>query len=115
MVDIVFVKDANNNYIGADIKGHANYNPGNDIVCSAVSALGYALIGALNNSVDDVYVKAENSGEIMCRLKEDEFDNYYLIPNPFEESNIIFETIYIGMLQIEKAYPDNVSVVIAID
>lgn len=83
-------------------QGHAEYNPGNDIVCSAVSALLYTLAGALQNLCG--YGKRSfrfeaGDTEIHCRP-------------PDKTAITIFDTTIIGLLQIEKQYPDNVHITI---
>jgi uncharacterized protein YsxB (DUF464 family) len=80
--------------------GHADYNAGNDIVCAGCSALYYALIGTLENkdahvnnfieSSESGYAKVSFSGDLVSRT--------------------VFETVIVGLLQIEKTYPDNVSI-----
>ena len=74
--------------------GHALFNPGNDIVCSAVSALFYAFAGFLYNDskvrrfgihLDSGDAKIEARGDIQQA----------------------FDVFMIGLLQIEKAYPSN--------
>ena len=90
-------------YEECHISGHAEFNPGNDIVCSAVSALGFALIGSLKNlnGISFRQLQADNGIDIVIE--------------PFtgtmqKISDTIFQTIYIGLMQIEKAYPGHVQV-----
>lgn len=75
-------------------EGHALFNPGNDIVCSAVSALFYAFAGFLHNS--SVVRRADvhlNSGNAKIKARGD-----------IQQA---FDMFMIGLLQIEKAYPSN--------
>lgn len=103
MVKVCF-KKGNYGYEECHIDGHAEYNGGNDIVCSAVSALGFALIGALKNlaGVSFRELQAEKGIDVVI--------------NPFSKESLrlltetIFMTIYIGLKQVEKAYPDNVKI-----
>ena len=89
-----------------EIKGHAGYNPGNDIVCSAISGLAYTLWGAVINlcGINDI------------RYKDDPGDFLLDIPIKNLSSPIygklktIFLTVYTGIKLIAKSYPDNVEV-----
>lgn len=93
MINIkVSVKDDD---YSVEAEGHALFNPGNDIVCSAVSALFYAFAGFLHNS--SVVKRADihlNSGDAKIKARGD-----------IQQA---FDMFMIGLLQIEKAYPNNI-------
>ena len=73
-------------------EGHALFNPGNDIVCSAVSALFYAFAGFLyNDSKVRRFGIHLDSGDAKIKAKGD--------------IKQAFDVFIIGLLQIEKAYP----------
>ena len=83
------------------VTGHAGYNPGNDIVCSAVSGLAHALYGYPENSRDKIRAIGrmdKDKGQMQIRIKGDDS----LLP--------AFEVVTIGLKQIAKKYPDHVSV-----
>jgi uncharacterized protein YsxB (DUF464 family) len=102
MTKIYFKKDGDN-YISAEIVGHAGFNPGNDIVCSAISALGWTLLGALEN-VDGAEVEySVKSGEITCKT-------FTVDESEKDKVNCIFETVLIGLKQIELAHPENLKI-----
>lgn len=77
--------------------GHALFNPGNDIICSAVSALFYAFAGFLHNNskVRRAEVHLE-SGDAKIKASGD--------------IKQAFDVFAIGLLQIEKSYPDNIKI-----
>lgn len=78
-------------------EGHALFNPGNDIVCSAVSALFYAFAGYLHN--DSKVRRADihlDSGDAKIKAKGD--------------IKQAFDVFIIGLLQIEKAYPSFINI-----
>ncbi len=81
------------------LKGHAGYAyEGGDIVCSAVSALFYALCGYLKNTIDEglvIHSMKSGEGEVECTLAGEEAMRF----------------TYIGLLQIMLAYPENLAVV----
>ena len=80
--------------ITIDAKGHADYNPGNDIVCSGVSALLQAMQGYLMYASKSFEVDAR-SGFMHMEYK-----------GHIEATKMLI----IGLLRIQKAYPDNVNV-----
>lgn len=82
------------------MEGHAGYNPGNDIVCSAASALGQALYGYLDNNRDKITVDRmdKDKGQMHISIKGDTS----LLP--------AFEVVTLGLMQIAKKYPEHVKV-----
>ena len=73
-------------------KGHATGSPE---VCAGISALVYALEGFLENYCDDFHVKHEPGDvEIWYAYRDDD----------------IFHMFLIGLLEIEKGYPDHIRV-----
>ncbi len=81
------------------IYGHAGYDSeGKDIVCSAVSSLGWALIGFLENNANDTseYAHLTDSGKLaVCACSSPAVDAAYSMA-------------VIGLRQIAKKYPDYV-------
>lgn len=80
------------------IKGHAEYNNGNDIVCAGVSAITYTLAGYLLNKRDaGASVELESGqGSLQC------------LRTP--HTDIAIEMAMIGFCQIANTYPNNVSI-----
>lgn len=81
----------------AESEGHAEYNPGNDIVCASVSCLMYTLYGAALELIGNADAKMDKGHSVVL------FEGK-------EKAKILFYTIAIGMLQIQKSYPDHVRV-----
>ena len=86
------------------ISGHACYDSnGNDIVCAAASALGFALLGFLE--------QRDNGGAIDCDwLVESGRLDVTATRNP--ETDIAFEMAMVGLCQLERKYPENVRITI---
>ena len=83
------------------IYGHAGYDEaGKDIVCSAVSSLGWALIGFLENNANDTsdYAHLTDSGRLA------------ISSGSSPEVDAAFRMTLIGLMQIAKKYPDHVRV-----
>jgi uncharacterized protein YsxB (DUF464 family) len=92
-------------FTGCTIDGHAEYNRGNDIVCSAISALGMALVGALKAVKDLDLVRCEYRGgniRIESRLFIEDADQAPV--------DAIYRTVFIGLKQVERSYPKYVQV-----
>jgi uncharacterized protein YsxB (DUF464 family) len=95
---IVITMKSKENKFSVTGKGHAAYNPGQDIVCSAVSCLFYAFAGYLINRED-----------IKCKYRLDSGDSEIEAEGNVKEC---FEMLKIGLMQIEDKYPKFVKVVL---
>lgn len=73
--------------------GHAHFCDGNDIVCAGVSAIVQAFVGAVVNS--DVEIDYS-------------MDRGYCKAVVGKGAGRELRMLIIGIMQIEKAYPDNV-------
>ena len=83
---------------GFDITGHADYDDnGYDVVCAGISALSQSIALALNKHCK-VNAKATN-GWLTVELKE---------PSP--DSLLLLDTLRLGLLEIEKEYPNHIQV-----
>lgn len=100
MVKVTVIK-TDYGYIAMRIDNHA----GDPLVCSAVSALGMALVGTLKG-VDGLDIPACYYGSGMIDVSI----------HPFMDEqkqavvDAIFETVYVGLKQIEGSYPNNINV-----
>jgi uncharacterized protein YsxB (DUF464 family) len=85
-----------------DIDGHAGYNPGMDIVCSAVSILGFILMNEIANM--DGEIKRISPGD----------GNIHIVFKPYKEKREIAEakiyTIMTGYELLAEQYPANVEI-----
>lgn len=79
--------------------GHADYRAGGDIVCAAVSAIVYALAGALSNIPHAALRYRDEAGRftLYCESGDKAACGAVLMAE-------------IGLRQIAAAYPDNVTV-----
>lgn len=101
MVDVTFIKERGRGYCGAKILNHA----GDEKICSAVSALGMTLIGALqrvpNIHFEQVFYE---HGQVSV------FTRLFLDEEAQKEVDTIYQTIWIGLKQLEATYPENLKV-----
>ena len=99
MIKIKSIKNRNSDIKGFTLEGHAAYAPeGQDIVCSAISALSYTLAGALK------YYDIRHSfiDEEVLRIKIEE--------EITDSMSIIIKTIETGYRQIAEQYSNYVSI-----
>lgn len=86
------------------ITGHADFNPGLDIVCSAVSMLTYTLMQCLSDAEDKGCLTEcsinTKSGDVYISVKPEQFYRKLL------ENTV--DTIITGFELLADKYPDNV-------
>lgn len=88
------------------VKGHADYNPGNDIVCAGISTLSYTLLNYLRQAEKEHWISeysyTEEPGDIRM-----EFKAHWLFGREISTAIDVFRT---GMEMLESQYPDNIRV-----
>ncbi|MDI9513489.1 MAG: ribosomal-processing cysteine protease Prp [Clostridiaceae bacterium] len=84
---------------GFKIRGHAGANRQEeyDLVCAAISAIGYTTIGSLVElcGINDY---SESDGSLEMMLPQD------ISPDILAKAEVILETLEIGLKQIEMQY-----------
>ena len=90
-----------------EISGHAGYCPGNDIVCSACSALTQALVGWVLNNPKHIRRLDRLTGysELLPGAGRG-----YISATGDRMLRSAFMTAVIGLCQVAVTYPDNVRV-----
>ena len=95
---------------GYEIKGHAGYRPhGEDIVCAAISILGYTALNSLIEvaNIDEsslVYTIIDEEGYMKVNLKED------IGYAQSQSTQIIFQTLIIGLRLLNEEYKEYISI-----
>ena len=92
---------------GGDIKrlqmtGHADYSPGNDIVCAACSALVFALLAFMEHEPSHTLEVTElvcEKGEVRLEVKGD------------AAFAAAFKTVVYGLTEIAKKYRNHVQLI----
>ena len=93
MITVTYEKKENE--VKITIKGHAGYNPGNDIVCAACSALFFTLMEEMNLT----------RREMALRIMEG--DSFIQVLEPDETA---IRVIMNGYKMIADTYPEHVTV-----
>ena len=88
-------------FVGFHVNGHAGYaKHGEDIVCSAVSALTQTIVLGLT---EHLHLEAgisvdEECGEMHCVLSQS------CSKTECEQAEILFSTLYLGLCSIQESY-----------
>lgn len=104
MIHITFKKNDTNQWIAYEISGHAEFaNPGEDIVCAAVSALAITTCNSIEqiaNYQPIVDVEEELGGFLYVETLSELTDTQQNI------TQILLENLYLGLQSVVDEYPD---------
>lgn len=96
MIKIAIHRDRRMLITGYDVAGHAETQ---DVVCAGVSALAQSAAMGLDKHLGANPLCEAGHGKLTIKLS-----------NPDQLTNAILRTMEIGLLEIEKLYPENVQV-----
>lgn len=101
MIEIKIFRASDGMVEGFHVTGHANTAPhGRDIVCAAVSALTQTALLGIGKYLGREVDFAVRSGSLEMKL----------IAAPDELTSAVFETMILGLHEIEKINPKNVRI-----
>lgn len=105
MIKVHIIRDKSGFIWQFEVKGHAGYSePGEDIVCAAVSVTAYNAVGALDELAGLKECYREKDGYMFCSIPTD------ISEDKKQTVRIILETTVIGFKQIEMEYGRYVAV-----
>lgn len=106
MVKVKITRNKAKNITYFELDGHAGYaKSGDDIVCSAASALAQTTVQGLK-MVADIDIKYDiKDGYLNCRLPKELTERQQLM------STAILETMFIGLKNIEQNYKKHIYVI----
>lgn len=105
MININIGKDLAGNIKRFVVQGHSGYaDEGSDIVCSAISAIAFTSVGAIEEFIGLKGFFKQRDGFMSCKLDMD------ITSELRHDANVIMATAEIGFKQIAYAYPDYVKV-----
>lgn len=85
---------------GITVNGHAGHaEPGNDIVCAAVSALTETLIRSLEDLTEDKIEYELSPGRADVSFR-----------NLSDSGKLLVDSFFIGICGIAKAHPENITI-----
>lgn len=101
MIRITIERNSKGLICGFDAKGHADTGPrGQDIVCAAVSVLTDSIFLGLDQHLRRELEWRAEAGEITVRLKDE----------PDELSEALLATMFLGLSEIQKIYPEKIRI-----
>ena len=104
MIRINIVRDKKGFIWEFAVEGHSGFSdPGSDIICSAVSAVAYTAVGALDE-LADIRGHVEKPGFMKCSIPVG------IDPDRESRAQVILEAMTVGFKQIEREYEEYVSV-----
>lgn len=83
------------------VAGHAGYNPGNDIVCAAVSTLTNNLIYSILDLTETPLKCDIKAGDTIIEYKTEELT---------KEAELLINSFFIGLNGVMGSFPDYVRV-----
>ena len=99
MIRAEIYTQADGKIIGFSVNGHANAAPhGYDIYCAGVSAISQSVFLCIKDHLKRDFDADFSDGKLMIKLKT----------QPDELTEAVFQTMLIGMREIEKIAPKNV-------
>ena len=82
------------------VSGHAGYNPGNDIVCAAVSALVQTFeASAREFTTDEIRSSLQDGNAVIAWPRA-----------PTKELSLLIDSTCLGLIRIAGSYPENIKV-----
>ena len=103
MIQITIYQDSQSRFCGFDCLGHAVYaDPGQDIVCAAVSVLTITAMNAIEELTDASFTQEadEEAGSMTYRLKTFEHD-----------SQLLFRSMVLGLEEMESNYSEYIDLI----
>lgn len=100
MIRVTFLREQGR-LVGFDCKGHADYaEHGQDIVCSAVSALAQtAVLGLVQVAHIPAGYAIEEDGSLHCILGKDATEKQC------KEAELLLKTLSAGLHAVDESYP----------
>ena len=103
-MEVRFYKDREGTVRGFQVSGHSELSPeGNDVLCSAVSALTITAVNAIETfTKDPVRIEAVN---------EEEGFLHFELESVSKESKLLLDSLMLGLRDIQKSYDRYLSVI----
>ena len=96
MIHVTIFQNKYKECVGFQTEGHAEYaDPGEDIVCAAVSALIITTVNSLDEFTDEKIEVGEDDGYVSIHFKTN--------PNT-ERGKLLMDSLILGLTEIEHSY-----------
>lgn len=84
--------------VSLSVQGHAGYNPGNDIVCAAVSALVQTFEQSARDLTTDTIISSMEDGDAVITWPR----------APTTELTVLIDATFIGLSSLAETFPQYV-------
>lgn len=109
MIKVTFKKNKDNEIVAFEISGHAGYaDNGFDIVCAGVSALAINTINSIEQLAKYkpiIDIEEDLGGFLYCEVL------YDLAPKQKEMTEILLNSLVIGLTDLQESYPDFIEII----
>ena len=96
MIHVTIFQNKYKECVGFQTEGHAEYaDPGQDIVCAAVSALIITTVNSLDEFTEEKVEVGEDDGYVSIHFKTN--------PNT-ERGKLLMDSLILGLTEIEHSY-----------
>ena len=102
MVKVEFFRDRMG-FQAMKLTGHAEYNPGQDVVCAGISALAFALVGTLQGMKASFRRRKVDVG-VDIEIEP------FIYPDDQAVADAVFMTCLTGLRMIEAAHPAHIDI-----
>ena len=104
MTKVEIYRDKNKNIVKAVFDGHALADDENDVVCAAISSITHSTLNGIENVL-----------KISVGYEVDDGYLYFVLPNDLsaqerKNANILLDTMYLFLINLEKQYSDNITI-----
>ena len=103
MVKITIYQNQNQQFVGFDCLGHAEYSDDNDIVCAGVSAL---VINCINS------IESFTGASFSCDSREEDGMISFRLNKDFgEDAQLLLKSLILGLQDMESNYEEYIDVI----
>ena len=104
MTKIEITKDKSGNIVKFVIDGHSEFSENDDIVCAAISSVSYATLNGIEKILNIPFGYEKADGYLYFVLPDD-------LKNELrEQANILLNSMYLFLSDLEEQYSDNVNI-----
>ncbi len=105
MMEIRLFRDRSTNIVKGVMEGHTGFSyAGSDIVCASISSVIFMTLNGIENVLNIKFGYEASDGYVEFTLPND------LNDDKIKEINILLDSMYLFLCDLEKQYPDNVKI-----
>lgn len=104
MIQVTIKRTDENSIRAFTVTGHANYNPGNDIVCAAVSAVTIGTVNSLDTLAQVRLPSIDYRSGLLKASIEASAEQH-------ERAQTILESMLIMLQSIAQSYPEHLKII----